>query len=67
MADSPADKAGLKAEDIVLEVNGQNLDSDHDLATVISQFNVGDTVTLKINRGGKEMTLSVTLAKRPAQ
>lgn len=67
VAGSPAAKAGLQSEDIILAVNGQKIDSDHLLSDVISQFNVGDTVTLKVNRGGKEITLQATLAKRPAQ
>ncbi len=62
---SPAAKAGIQAEDIILSVNGQKIDSSHDLGTVISQFNVGDTVTLTINRGGKTITLQATLAERP--
>lgn len=61
---SPAAQAGIQAEDIITEVNGQTIDTDHDLATVISQYNVGDTVTLTINRGGKVITLQVTLSKR---
>ena len=62
---SPAVRAGVQAEDIITEVNGQTIDASHDLATVISQYNVGDIVTLTINRGGKVVTLQVTLAKRP--
>ena len=63
---SPAAAAGIQAEDIIEKVDGQTIDSTHDLATIINQYNVGDVVTLTINRGGKEMTLNVTLAKRPA-
>jgi serine protease Do len=64
--DSPAAKAGIQAEDIIEKVNGTQLDAAHDLANTISQFSVGTTVTLTINRGGKEMTLQVTLAVRPS-
>jgi serine protease Do len=64
---SPAAKAGLEAEDIILEINGQKVDQDHTLGGIISKFNVGDTITLKINRGGKEITLQATLAKRLAE
>ncbi len=65
--DSPAAKAGVQAEDIILEISGQKIDQDHSLGGTISKFSVGDTITLKINRGGKEITLTATLAKRPAE
>jgi S1-C subfamily serine protease len=63
---SPAAKAGIQAEDIIESVNGQKIDADHDLGDMIDQFSVGSTVTLVIDRGGKEVTASVTLAQRPA-
>jgi serine protease Do len=63
---SPAAKAGVQAEDIITQINSQKLDSNHALADIISQYNVGDAVTLTIDRGGKTITLQVTLAKRPA-
>ncbi|MDO8664051.1 MAG: trypsin-like peptidase domain-containing protein [Candidatus Liptonbacteria bacterium] len=62
---SPADRAGLKAKDIILEVDGKKLDSDNLLGDVISQKNVGQSITLKINRDGKEVTVTATLEKRP--
>jgi len=64
---SPAEKAGIEAEDIILEINGQKIDKDHFLGNIISQFVVGETITIKINRAGKEITLQATLAKRPAE
>ena len=63
---SPAAKAGIQAEDIITQVNGTALDANHDLAGVISQYSVGTTVTLTLNRGGKEITVQVTLAQRPS-
>ncbi len=63
---SPAAKAGLQAEDIVTAVDGVKLDANHALGDVISGYNIGDTVTLTINRGGKVLTLQATLAARPA-
>lgn len=62
---SPAEKAGLLAEDIVLEVNGKKIDENNSLSLLISEYNPGDTVTLKVNRGGKDMEFKVTLGKRP--
>ena len=63
---SPAAKAGIEAEDIILSVNGIKIDNGHDLGTTMSQFNVGDTVTVVLNRGGREVSLKAILAKRPA-
>jgi serine protease Do len=63
---SPAAKAGIQAEDIIEKVNDQQLDADHALSDVIAEHNVGDTVTLTIDRGGKEMTLTAKLGTRPA-
>lgn len=65
-ANSPAAKAGIQAEDIIESVNGEKIDASHDLGNIIDQYSVGGTVTLVINRAGKEMTVSVVLGKRPA-
>ncbi|MBI2573946.1 MAG: trypsin-like peptidase domain-containing protein, partial [Candidatus Wildermuthbacteria bacterium] len=61
---SPAEKAGLKEGDIILELNGEKITLDNTLAKVIQKYNPGDLVTLKILRGGKDLTLSLTLGSR---
>jgi len=60
---SPADKAGIVENDIILEFNGQKIDENHSLASLIQKYNAGDTVTLKILHDGKEKTVNVTLAE----
>ncbi len=62
---STAAAAGLEAEDIILEVSGQKIDKDRTLVEAISKFGVGDEVELMVNRGGKKITLTATLVKRP--
>ncbi|MCX6721704.1 MAG: trypsin-like peptidase domain-containing protein [Candidatus Staskawiczbacteria bacterium] len=61
---SPAAKAGIKAGDVILEVNGEKLTSKNSMSTVIQKYNVGDKVKLHILRGDKEQDIDVTLAER---
>lgn len=58
---SPADKAGIVENDIILEINGQKIDENHGLVSQVSQFNVGDKINLKVLSKGKEKTVTVTL------
>jgi len=61
IAGSPADQAGIKIGDIVLSVNGEEINPDQNLAQLISKYNPNDKVDLKISRDGKEMNISVIL------
>ncbi len=58
---SPADKAGIVENDIILEINGIKLDDTNSPASVIRQKNIGDVVTLKILHEGVEKTVQVKL------
>lgn len=58
---SPADKAGIVENDIILEVDGTKLTSDKSLSGIIRTKKVGDTVRLKVLSKGKERTVQVTL------
>lgn len=64
MKDSPASKAGIQAEDIILEINGEKINQEHSLAMLIKKYNVGDAITLKILRNGKTLELKVVLEER---
>jgi len=61
---SPADKAGLTENDVILEINGTKIDETHLLGTVINQYNVGDELTLKIWHKGDMKDVKVTLKER---
>jgi serine protease Do len=65
MPNSPAAKAGLQAEDIILELNGVKINQENFLASLIQKYNVGDEITLKILRNGKEMEIKAKLEERP--
>ena len=62
--DSPADKAGLKAEDIILELNGKKLTKVTDLTFAIGNAVPGTKVNLKILRDNKEIDKVVVLGDR---
>ena len=64
LPDSPAEKAGLKEKDVILEVNGQRLDEAHSLASYVTRVSPGDVLTLKVWRDGKEQMVRVTLEER---
>ena len=61
---SPADKAGIVENDIILEINGTKIDDTHQLSDQIAKFSVGDTITLKIWDKGQEKTVQVKLEER---
>lgn len=61
IADSPAMRAGLRVNDIVVAVNGKEIDLDNTLPELIAGFNMGDTIELTILRDGKEQKVSVNL------
>ena len=60
----PADKAGLKAGDVILEFDGRPVRSDRELVAVVGNALVGKKVTLKVVRDGKSLSIDVKVAKR---
>jgi S1-C subfamily serine protease len=60
---SPADKAGIRVDDIITQLNDQKVSDNKDgLAGVIATFKSSDTVTVKLWRDGKDITVSATLS-----
>ncbi len=60
--DSSAEKAGLKAGDLLVKVAGTAIDSSDKLTTALSNKRPGETVTLVIKRAGKEQEVKATLS-----
>lgn len=61
----PADKAGVKEGDIILEINGTKINKENYLLKILNSFHVGDEVTLKILRNSKEIELKLILGPQP--
>ncbi|MDW8029354.1 MAG: Do family serine endopeptidase [Armatimonadota bacterium] len=64
MPNSPAEKAGLQSQDVIVEFNGIPIRSAAHLQSLVGRTSPGTTVPLKIVRGGKEMVVNVTLGER---
>jgi S1-C subfamily serine protease len=64
---SPADGAGLQAGDIIVAVDGERVDADHDLATRILPHQPGDEVTLSVISDGATREVVLTLGTLPDQ
>ncbi|WGV96760.1 serine protease HtrA [Bacillus stercoris] len=62
---SPAEKAGLKAEDIIIGLKGKETDTGSELRNILyKDAKIGDTVEVKILRNGKEMTKKIKLDQK---
>jgi putative serine protease PepD len=61
----PADDAGLRAGDTVLEAAGRKVDTAGDIQSAVAARKPGEELELKIRRGGSERTVTVKLGTRP--
>jgi S1-C subfamily serine protease len=61
--DSPADDAGIRAEDLLLEVNGTAIERVEDLQRLMTAELVGTRVRMRILRGGSEREIRVVPAE----
>ncbi len=64
---APAVKAGIKAGDVIVAVNGERIANARELSRRIGSMAPGNAVKLTVLQGGSEKTLSVTLGELPAQ
>jgi C-terminal processing protease CtpA/Prc len=63
--DSPADEAGLRRKDIIIEVNGNEIDDSKEIVELVEELEVGDDIEVVIVRKGKEKTFEIELEERP--
>jgi len=61
---SPADKAGVVENDIILEIDGIKIDEENSLAEIINRRNVGDEISLKVWHRGETKDVKVKLEER---
>jgi S1-C subfamily serine protease len=61
----PADRAGIRRDDVILSVDGATVASMDALITLLIEKNVGDEVAIEIRRDGRTRTVHATLAARP--
>lgn len=62
---SAAEKAGLKAGDVIIEVEGKSIKTMNELNEVKNSHKIGDELKLKINRDGTEKEITLTLGEQP--
>ncbi len=58
---SAAEKAGLKVKDIIIDIEGNVVTTAAELNRIKNQYSVGDTITLIVNRDGKDIEIELTL------
>lgn len=64
--DSPAEEAGLKELDVILEVDGKKIEDSSRLVNTIANYAPGTTVELLIWRDGRKKNVSLKLGERPS-
>ena len=62
---SAGEKAGLKIGDVIIEADGTKVTKMQELNEIKNKKQIGDTISLKIYRDGKEKTITVTLQEQP--
>lgn len=63
---SPAEKAGLRPEDVITAIDGTQINDTNTLESVLLKHKIGDSVTLTVVRNQQTLTLTAVLGQRPA-
>jgi len=61
---SPADVAGLKEKDIILEINGERITVEKPIQDFLEKLSVNEAIALKVLRNGKNIDIKIVLAER---
>ncbi len=64
---SPAEKAGIKHNDVIVEFEGEPVESDNEFRNRVAMLKPGTEVKLVVLRNGERKTFTVTLAERPPE
>ena len=62
--DSPAEKAGLRKDDVILRIDGENITSVRKLNRIVSELAPDQSVRISVSRGGSEQDVTATIGKR---
>ncbi len=62
---SAAEKAGIKAGDVIIEANGKKITKMDELNEIKNSHKIGEEFKLKVNRNGEEKELTITLGEQP--
>jgi len=63
--DSPAQKAGLKPGDVIIEADGRNIKTVHELPRIVAAAPIGSKLDLTVRRGGEQQQLEATIGEMP--
>ena len=61
---SAAEKAGIKIGDVIVGADGKEIKTMEELNNIKNSHQIGDSLTIKVNRNGKELDLTVTLQEQ---
>jgi len=67
MRNSPADKAGLRAGDVIHKINGESIKEAEDVQKVVQMTPIGDNLTLELRRDRKNLEVTVQPGALPTQ